>query len=462
MKNIRSFDDSPYSRFSKVKYPTKLKVGGKTTQARYDNMVNRDTEGLYSSISEGLEGGSSSDIAGGLNKVLPYASNMVNSFRKLPSPIAPVNETYMTPALVNYDATRNQINQQVTGQNREIDYKVNNATVRQALKAGTLSANIEGLNQVGQAEGNTNAQIKNQTSLANQGVQARNIERRQRFNDQILSRNLKQQELSAENLANFSDKYQMQQRDNTANDLEREKLDIIRNSFEKDENGNTVMDRNLMDQMRKSEERMDKFSGGYNRYGGKIKKFPLGGKIDPDKPIKGFDYQEKKFDEQVVTFKQSGVGADSVNYMRESVYPVRKITNPSLSTPPGLTGGIRKLMSKNDTDYVGSEDPTRFSNVNRDQYIEKLDNVVRSPAFIQYSKEEGYTTPKDFAGALINEYDTEAGTRYDIGDTYNFRRVNPPRVNTRPNKPTKMGDKGNPLYPREAVLKYGGNIKRLY
>lgn len=162
-----------------------------------------------------------------LNSAVPYASNFVNAFRKLPMPYEPQQETYISPSLVNYSGARANAAAELGNYNRETDYKVAQHTLAQGLKAKALAGSIANLNNLAMQEGNTNAFIKNQTNQFNQGIQARNLQRIQDYNDSLLSRSLKQQELNSENIANLSDKYQMQQRDKNLYELEQRKLGII-------------------------------------------------------------------------------------------------------------------------------------------------------------------------------------------------------------------------------------------
>lgn len=199
----------------------------------------------------------------GLKSLLPYASNIVNSTRELPNPIAPPVETAISPNLVSYDADRTALDNDFRNFSKETDYKVANPTVAQGIKAGAMARKIAGNNQLAQQEGNTNAFIKNQTAQANQGVQSRNIERTRDFNDQLVSRKINQNRLQSENLANLSDKIQMESRDKSMFDLERRKIATLP-IVHKDTG---IYDRNLA----KTALDEDEVLNGKKRLGGKIK-----------------------------------------------------------------------------------------------------------------------------------------------------------------------------------------------
>lgn len=203
-------------------------------------------------------------LAKGLNKAVPYLSNIANTFRRLPEPSAPQQESYINPSLVNYDATRGKIQNNLANFNRETDYKVSGRTLAQGLKAKALAGATEGLNEAAQQEGNTNALIKNQTAQFNQGTQARNAERVQNYNDARLARTLKQQEFDAENLADTGNKFQLQQHDENMFELEKRKLGIIPKFYE-----NGVYNRNLGAEHDQAIKNLGEF-GGYMEMGGDI------------------------------------------------------------------------------------------------------------------------------------------------------------------------------------------------
>lgn len=205
-------------------------------------------------------GGTIQDLA---DKSIPYASNLVNSFRKLPLPPNPILENTIAPSYVNYDADRAQIGQAARSSLLGIDYKVANPAVASAIKASTIGSTISGLNNIAQTEKNTNANITNQNNYLNSTILARNVERQNSYNQDLLSRSLKQQQLQGENLSNLADKYQMERRDNRLMELEADKNKIL---TEKYKDSGAFM-RQLADEYLKE---MQRLNG--NRYGGLLRK----------------------------------------------------------------------------------------------------------------------------------------------------------------------------------------------
>lgn len=253
-----TYNNTPMSsRFSLIKPAFNSKsitsdardyVGGKpivppTQQSISDKIVAKNPNPKVGSIARTENPTQSNNI----DDLLPYASNLVNSFRRLPNPIAPPTESPINPALVNYDADRGVLDRDYRSFGKETDYRVSNPAVAQAIKATAYGKKIQGENQLAQQEGNTNAFIKNQTAQANQQVIARSIERTREFNNENISRNTDQQRLQSENLANFSDKEQLQRRDKAQMDLEGRKLAIQAKYFRDSGIKGGIEGRNLAD-----------------------------------------------------------------------------------------------------------------------------------------------------------------------------------------------------------------------
>lgn len=194
------------------------------------------------------------------NDLVPFVSNAINAFRKLPNPTAPPLESPISANLVNLDASRISADNDFRNFSKETDYKVSNPSTSQAIKAVGFGKLLQSRNDVNQSEANINAGIKNQTAQFNQGVIGRNIQRKMGYNDQILSRSLKQQELNADNIADVGDKYQLQTRDKSLMNLENRKLDILPTLYK----DTGVFDRNYGDFSNKER---------YKRFGGKLKRW---------------------------------------------------------------------------------------------------------------------------------------------------------------------------------------------
>lgn len=159
-----------------------------------------------------------------IEKVAPFASNLVNAFRKLPAVPTPILNDSTAPNYVNYGASRNEAVRAVRGANKLAESQLSSSNATAAVNAANLVSGIRAVNEVNQAENNTNTQIANRTIERNQEVARENNAKLEYAQAQNVSRSLKQQELNSENLANFADKIQLQTRDRNLRSLEDDKL----------------------------------------------------------------------------------------------------------------------------------------------------------------------------------------------------------------------------------------------
>lgn len=165
-------------------------------------------------------------ISGVAEKVMPFVSNISNTFRKLPTPPTPTMQSLATPSLMNLDADRAEVTRQRRGADAAADANLNGGNAATASRAANLAQSIRGANAVNQAEANANSSIKNQFQQLNLNITAQNNAKQDQYNTQLVERQLKQQELTAENLADVGNKIQLQSRDQKLFDLENDKLAV--------------------------------------------------------------------------------------------------------------------------------------------------------------------------------------------------------------------------------------------
>jgi hypothetical protein len=206
-----------------------------------------------------------SQVGQNAGKFLPYISNVVNAFRRLPKPIKPELEANMSADLVNYDNDRVEMDKQFAGLNKGAQASSANPAFANANRAAAFGKVLDTKAKIAQMERNTNAQIKNNTREANSRINARNTERNNSYNESLVARTIAQQQHNAQNLANFSDKVQLEKRDKAEMALERDRLDIIPRVY----NDTGVVDRNVMDLLIAQKEKL----GEKKRYGGTIKRY---------------------------------------------------------------------------------------------------------------------------------------------------------------------------------------------
>lgn len=160
----------------------------------------------------------------GVNKVLPFVSNVANSFRKLPAPPDPNLDSTVNPNYVDYSNQRAEVTRSVRGANKATDQQLASSTASQGAKAANLVQGMREMNRINESESNTNAQIANRTDEVNANIKSSNNSKLDYRNAQETARQLRQQELASENLADATNKIQLSQRDKKLQDLEDDKM----------------------------------------------------------------------------------------------------------------------------------------------------------------------------------------------------------------------------------------------
>lgn len=203
--------------------PSKLNLTDKYRQDLLQN-TNLPETVIADTVSDLKSDGSSFNLQSGVEKVMPFVSNLANAFRKLPAVPDPVLNDPVAPRYANYNASRAEAVRAVRSANKTADAQLSSSNVAAAVKAANLTQGIRALNEVNQAEYNTNTQIGNRAIERNQEIARENNAKLEYAEAQKVSRSLKQQELNAENLSNLSDKFQLMTRDRNLRSLEDDKL----------------------------------------------------------------------------------------------------------------------------------------------------------------------------------------------------------------------------------------------
>lgn len=217
-----------YLNINRVTLPNSAKTSGVTLNteinadipylAQYDDTVGGDKKATLTNDS------TKSNVLDKLESVAPYASNLVNAFRKLPATPEPIMDAKVSPRYQDYSASRAEATRAVRSANKSAAQQLASSTATTATRAANLVSGIRAVNEVNQAENNVNANIALQTSRENAQIDRNNNSKLEYKAAQDVSRSLKQQELNAENLANFTDKLQMNTRDRNLRSLEDDKL----------------------------------------------------------------------------------------------------------------------------------------------------------------------------------------------------------------------------------------------
>lgn len=139
-----------------------------------------------------------------IGEFLPYATNLVNAFRKVPQPMAPSYIDPVRTGRVSMAGTRNQINEATHV--ADLGTEGLDAQTGAAIRVGNLGQRIRGLSMVNQEEANTNTQYANQANQINAGINAQNVGIHNAYQDDVVQARIAGQREQSENFANFSDK----------------------------------------------------------------------------------------------------------------------------------------------------------------------------------------------------------------------------------------------------------------
>lgn len=161
-------------------------------------------------------------IAEGVNKVTPFLSNVVNSFRKVPQPIQPGQ---LSPVTLNRVSNANEL-ANIDSVTRSADIAADRSldgNTSAAVRSGNLVSKLRAYGDSYSRNAQQNAEIGNQQTMFNAGIDERNIRANDNYNDQRISAQIAQQRASSENIANASDKFVALQNAKAMRDLDAQK-----------------------------------------------------------------------------------------------------------------------------------------------------------------------------------------------------------------------------------------------
>ena len=159
--------------------------------------------------------------------IVPYMSNIANSFRKPPMPTAPGSIAPVSTSRVSADNQLYETDRAIRGANMGADRNLDENTAA-AVKGSNMAQGIRGRNAVYESVNNANADMENRTRQVNAGIQAQNIGMTNQYNNDKVGAQIAQQREQSENLSNAADKYVGQQQFNDAQDLDMRKLEAMK------------------------------------------------------------------------------------------------------------------------------------------------------------------------------------------------------------------------------------------
>lgn len=169
--------------------------------------------------SSGIDWAGAAKIGQGL---IPFASNIANSFRKVPQPIPGSQISPVSFQKVNNSNELAAIDQQTRASDLAVDRNLS-GNAGAAVRTGNLAGKLRAYGDSYSRTANTNAGIYNQQEQFNSGIEDRNARVRDEYNDKTISARIAQQRASSENLSNASDKFVQLQNAKAQRELDAQK-----------------------------------------------------------------------------------------------------------------------------------------------------------------------------------------------------------------------------------------------
>lgn len=142
----------------------------------------------------------------GMNDLMPFASNIINSFRTPPRPALPTTDNYVSLQAPSFANDRTEAAREINSTTETSARNVDGNTGAKIRLFG-LGQKLERFSSINQAEHNSRTNVLNEQSRINSGISMRNNEKMDQFNDKLTERSVAQQREQSANVANASDKF---------------------------------------------------------------------------------------------------------------------------------------------------------------------------------------------------------------------------------------------------------------
>lgn len=187
-------------------------------------------DGIAKGSDSDKSGMSGEQIAGLANNILPFVTNIVNSFRKPAKAKNPHLIDNVRLGRINYGTARQGINESTRTmvRNAALNLDENSAA---AVSGAYQAKGNAALAEVDQAESNANQQIINQERQLNSSVQAANASKLDQKDLLDVERQIAIQRESSANLSNSVDKFLEMQNQRGGKKLDQEKFKIMMEAF---------------------------------------------------------------------------------------------------------------------------------------------------------------------------------------------------------------------------------------
>jgi hypothetical protein len=138
--------------------------------------------------------------------IAPFASNIVNAFRRPPAPRTPIMDSPAALRRVDYSNRRYFTNRELSAADVAADRSLP-ANTAQAVRQYNMGVRLNELGKISDAETQQNIQIDNQQAMMNAQVQAANNQKWEDYYQTMNEREVARQREQSANLANAADKF---------------------------------------------------------------------------------------------------------------------------------------------------------------------------------------------------------------------------------------------------------------
>lgn len=170
---------------------------------------------------------SSGNIA---SSIMPFASNILNSFTKPPQPSQPHLDNPVTLRAPSYGAEKadvlRNINADTEGAARQVD-----GNTGAKIRLFNMGQKLERLGSINERESNAKIATQNEQARINSGLMGRNNDKLDRYGNEQVERQIAIQKSRSENISNFSDKVIGMQNENAKKQLDLDKTKVMSTLF---------------------------------------------------------------------------------------------------------------------------------------------------------------------------------------------------------------------------------------
>lgn len=202
-----------------------------------------------------------------LKPIIPYVSNVANSFITPKRQSAPHLQSSVSLGRVSMGSSRAGISQRV----READLGTRSldGNTGSFVRAANLGQGLKAIADVNEREAITNAEIGAREASLNAGIEQSNLSKMDDYNNQSISRDSAIKSGIASNISNAVDKFVAGENLKTDRDSDLQKAQIIMSANKGV--SNRMLDR-MLDEGTLSQAQYDSYKAGKFKYGGKLKK----------------------------------------------------------------------------------------------------------------------------------------------------------------------------------------------